>query len=197
MTWKLSYDRQCNLHQEACLTIHNDRKQYKLRGWYGPMAELILQSIKKFIPRIHTSPLKQPIEKQMAQFILMQASFLHQKCLHEFQVQTDTDRVGLSDDHNLAELLLFIRMTANHPCSDSIAAFSQTQIPWCDDVQTHLNQLVDCKLIQRVKYQQWYFYDKNPYPHNHIVDLQDQMLFDHHLHKPIKNHQKLILAAHF
>ncbi len=195
MTWQIKYTPQLGNQKEACLTIQKHKKNYKLRGWYGPLAELIFKVVQKYLPANHEQHKQQyAIEKQLAQFILIQASFLHQKCLHDYQVLSDTDKAGLCKHHDLTDLLLFIRMTANHPCFDSVMAFGQTQIPWCDDIETQLDQLLEQKLIQQVKYRQWHFYDKNPYPHDHILDLKNQRLFDHHQHNQLEKHQKLIVA---
>ncbi len=196
MTWQIRYTPQHPKHREACLTLQNNKKHYKLRGWYGPLAELIFKNIQKYLPIKKQQPIQQQtIEKQLAQFILIQASFLHQRCLHDYQITTDTEKAGLAKHHDLADLLLFIRMTANHPCYDSIMTLFDTQIPWCEDIDTQLNMLLECKIIQQLRFQNWHFFDKNPFPHNHVLDLQKQMLFDYHQLHSIVDHKKLIVGT--
>ncbi|MCB1581668.1 MAG: hypothetical protein R3E90_08920 [Marinicella sp.] len=198
MNWTIKYTPKWKNNQEALLTLVSSHQRHPLREWYGPLAELIFCSSYKHLSK-HISMTTQQfdIEKQLAQFILMQACFLHQKCLHEYQVNQDTKKAGLTNNNDLAELLLFIRMTSNHPNQHSLMTFHNAQIPWCDDFETRIDNLINSKLIQHIRYKNMDFFDKNPYPHDHILDLHDKVLFDYQQNFPIREHQKLIVGKLF
>jgi hypothetical protein len=101
----------------------------------------------------------------------------------------------LDDNHDLAEILLFIRMTDKHPCQQSLEQFTAQQTPWCHDMQAAIDRLLECKLIQQVKYQQWLFFDKNPYPHNHLLDIKNNSLVDYNHQMTIDNNHKLLISS--
>ena len=132
------------------------------------------------------------IDKQAAQYFLIEASFYHQKCLQQFQITADLKNKQLSVTQQLSELLLYIRMTRQHPSHESLDVFSACHLPCNAGFDQTIESLIKAKLIQRIEFLHFKFYDKNPYPHDHIFDYNSQTLKDHDSIESIYNQQKPI-----
>lgn len=191
MPWELSITHDYKETTESCLQLQHSDKENVFRSWFGPLAKYIYLTLQN---KFDFNPDKRSflIEKQFAQYTLMQASFHHQRCSHVYQINQDLENQGLSEKYELAEILLFIRMTPQHPSHETLIQFGQQQIPWCDDIEAAIEQLIETKLIQRIHCETHIFYDKNPYPHDHILDLSENTLNDLAFDQPINEHQKLI-----
>ena len=160
-------------------SLNHEKKKNLLRCWFGPLAlHLFQQTICS--QQINQTTINQSIkiDKKMAQHLLIQASFFHQRCLQQYQVQNHLKQQFQSYSHELCDLLLFIRMSSQHPCQKTLQLFVDCQMPWCTDLDAEINTLLDAKLIQKIKYRDLIFYDKNPYPHDNILNLKTSKLED-------------------
>ncbi|MCX7553867.1 hypothetical protein OS175_08250 [Marinicella sp. S1101] len=191
MTWTLHID--CNFQNthEFCLQLNHTDKARNFRSWMGPMAKHLFMQLQQNLARC-TSSQSFIIEKQLAQYALMQASFHHQRCLHQFQIIQDLEAIDLAGHNEMADMLLFIRMTPQHPCHDTLLLFSQQQTPWTQDAEAVIAQLVEAKLIQIIKCGEQTYYDKNPYPHDHVLDLNTLKLTDFTAEGPVEKYQTLV-----
>ncbi len=193
MPWELNINSNFKDTSECCLQLSHTEKKQSFRSWFGPLAKHIyIQLQNKFNFRAQGESFQ--IEKQFAQYTLMQASFHHQRCIYQYQINSDLEANALTGQYDLAELLLFIRMTPQHPSQDTLIEFAQKQMPWCADIDTAINQLLDAKLIQKIICDGHIFYDKNPYPHDHVLDIPSQKLKDFTFDQPIQKNQRLVLS---
>lgn len=196
MSWQIYFTKNHQQTGDCCLQLTNSFSNYNLRSWSGPFASHLFDSIKPKLNTADTNNGSVTIDKQFVQYLLIKASFLHQKCMYEYQVTSDLSKtIGLNDIHEMAEILLYIRMTEKHPCLESLIHFAEQQIPWCNDIHSAIEALLDHKLIQQIKYHRWCFFDKNPYPHNHLLDMETNCLVDHHHQMTIDNNQRLIVCS--
>jgi DNA-binding transcriptional MerR regulator len=119
------------------------------------------------------------ISKQLAQHLLIEASFQHQFCLHHFRVMTDLYQQQLPAGM-LEELLLYLRMTPRHPSHHQVLTVMSRIQPDNSRCEEHLEKLQEQRLIQKITHRGQVFYDKNPLPHAHLYDPEKNCLFDHH-----------------
>ncbi len=195
MTWQLTYTENHQQSGESCLQLNHHKKNKQLRSWFGPLAQHLFRLIKKQLSSTTTEHHTVfQIEKQLAQHLLIQASFYHQRCLHQYQVYDDIKNLQLNQHNELCELLLFIRMSAQHPSQQTLQQLIDNQLPWYTDFNTEIKTLIDAKLIQKIGYRGLVFYDKNPYPHDHILDLHNQRLHDYTQLQGSLNQQQLLLC---
>ena len=151
--------------------IHLKRNS-PLRQWYGPIAKQLL-NIESYNCKLNltTGGTKTiQIDKQSAQWFLIEASFYHQKCMQQFHIVNDLKIKSLEPTHELSELLLYIRMTIHHPSQDNLHIFTDSHIPFSCDVERAIKSLMATKLIQKIEFLHFKFYDKNPNPHDHIFN---------------------------
>lgn len=194
MSWQIHINSNHEETSECCLQLRHSDKNHTFRSWFGPLAKLIylqLQSKFNLTDCGHTIQ----IEKQFAQYTLMHASFIHQRCMYQYQITNDLKLNNLSDQHDLAELLLFIRMTCQHPTERTLIACVQTQMPWCDEVERAIDALIETKLIQKIVCTDHVFYDKNPYPHDHVFDLKEHKLNDFNDSQKLNRNQRLVVGS--
>ncbi len=180
MNWQLTLINNYQNSGESCVQLTHTKRENLLRSWFGPFAQQLFHSITNKVP----TPVKNShnccldIGKQCAQYLLVQASYQHQRCLYQYQVNQDLNNKGIQGAHELGDLLLYIRMTAQHPCHQNIEQLYNTQLSSCHDTGQALNTLLDARLIQQINYQQLTYYDKNPYPHDHVLNLRSEKLTD-------------------
>ena len=199
MTWQLNFIKNHQQTGEYCLELCRINKPTPLRCWFGPMAQHLLQQSNHYLPSSQTlytegNTQRWGIEKQLAQHLLVEASFFHQRCLHQYQVNDDIKSKGLDNNHDLSELLLFIRMSAQHPSHQTLITLVNSQQHRSSAFEDNLNTLLSHKLIQKIGYNNWVFYDKNPYPHDHLLDLSTFKLHDFSGQK--KTHELQLLICH-
>jgi hypothetical protein len=60
------------------------------------------------------------------------------------------------------------------------------------DFETAVETLILTKLIQKIAFLHFKFYDKNPYPHDHIFDHKTHQLKDHDCYDRMNTQQQLI-----
>ena len=194
MTWKLTLELNHLNTKECRLTMTHCKRNVVLRQWFGPMAHQLLQMAKGNLNPVLSTTLDGSllIDKQMAQYFLIEASFYHQKCLQQFQITADLKNKHLPIKQDLCELLLYIRMTHQHPSHESLAVFSACHLPCNAEFNQAIESLVDTRLIQRIEFLHFTFYDKNPYPHDHIFDCNSQTLKDHDCFARVNSRQKRI-----
>ncbi len=195
MTWHVGFIDNYQQTGECCLKLRHGKRGTQLRGWFGPLARHLYSLTQ---PQFHANQSKTSkhlaIDKQMAQFLLIQASFFHQRCFHMYQVKDDIKRQNLNFSHEVCELLLFIRMSNHHPSHKTIQLFVQHQIPWCEDFEKKIEDLLAVKLIQKFSHNNLVFYDKNPYPHDHLLDLKTLKLEDFIDREYSPNQQQLLIC---
>ncbi len=194
MSWKLTIFDDYLHTGESCLKLTHSDRINTFRSWFGPMAhQLFNVAVDKYHRACrHQTQSQLSIQKQFAQHLLIEASFHHQRCLQRYQIYTDIKNSGLNHTQNLSEILLFIRMTPQHPCIDTLQLFANKQLPNCLDLEEALQSLTDVKLIQKICVKEIDFYDKNPYPHDHVWDFETKDLKDYTLKEHLKSHQQLI-----
>lgn len=198
MSWKLNLSHNFNHTNEYCLQLCHTEKNQSFRSWFGPLAKRIHHHLQSCL-KLPTTDQPVTMDKHDSQYALMQASFLHQRYLYQFQVNHDLELNQLSNNFDLVELLLYIRMTKQHPNHETLLMFAQTQMPWCDEPEAAINLLVETKLIQKIDFLNYTFYDKNPYPHDHVLDLKKLILNDLNTTHEINVNERLVLSdvSHF
>ncbi len=181
MTWQINLINDFRCSGETCLELTHHHRYCQLRNWFGPFAQRLFNSIKDQLLRSNDDSVIHQIivDKQFAQYLLVQASFLHQRCMHQYQVHQDIHDKGITYSHELGELLLYVRMTPQHPSQQTLEHFIDTQLAWCDETEQAIHTLLESKLIQKIKFNQQTYYDKNPYPHDHILNLDTNILSDY------------------
>ena len=180
--WQLTYDPDIRQLGEPGLTLHKHNSTEALRHWVGPLANHIVNRLSPHIRWPYVQPKAKSrlnISKLLAQHLLIEASFQHQHCLHHFQVIKDLKNNGLQTG-NTAELLLYLRMTLQHPCHDHVLQVMSLMQPDNTRCEEQLCDLQDHQLIQSIKHRNTVFYDKNPLPHAHLYDPLQGCLYDHH-----------------
>ncbi|WP_223787558.1 hypothetical protein [Marinicella meishanensis] len=174
MNWQLQYEPNHQHCGEACLTLTQHNRCEPLRRWFGPMATQLARWLRASHSKI-SGQHPTTINKSLAQQLLMQASFHHQACLHRYHVTQDLP----AQSPAMCDVLLYLRMSRLHPCQDTMETLLNTQMPHCQDLEDILQRLVQAELIQCINSGSQRFYDKNPYPHDHILDTQTDRLFDY------------------
>ncbi len=195
MIWQLKLTANHQQSGEFCLSLSQGKRNHLLRRWFGPLAQHLFQQpvcSREKTPATIDQDIN--IDKQMAQHLLIQASFFHQRCLQQYQIQNHLKQQCQHYSHELCELLLFIRMSSQHPCQKTLQLFVDCQMPWCTDIEAEINTLLDARLIQKIKYKDLIFYDKNPYPHDHLLNLKTSQLKDFNSHDTKINHQELLIC---
>ena len=195
MTWIINYSRNFKQTDECCLELCHRNKSTPLRAWFGPLASQLFQLINN---QINLTKLASRssfiIEKHQAQYLPIQASFLLQRCQHLYQVNKDLKHLDSKYQHEVCEILLFIRMSNQHPKQQTLQLFTDIQLPHCTDIETAIDVLLKAKLIQKIQYNDWVFYDKIPYPHDHVLDLNSLKLVDYNHSELRSNQQKLLIS---
>ncbi len=165
-----------------------------LRQWFGPMAQQLFNIISSHRNSSTTCDHHRCIllDKQAAQHFLIEASFYQQKCIQQFQVTSDIRAKCLNPIQAMSELLLYIRMTNQHPSHENLHIFSHCHLPYDLEFEAALEALVVAKLIQKIEFLHFTFYDKNPYPHDHIFDHKSFTLTDQNRIERLFDHQRLI-----
>ena len=180
--WQLKLELSNQCQQEYILSLSKNNSRKKLRSWFGPLAlHLFLKAKHQINP---TSDIKNQgdcllFDKLFTQHFLIEASFYHQKCLMEFQVKNDLLSKGLSYDDQLGELLLYIRMTSQHPSYQTLLRVGNETTHNLKGIVSHIQTLKDNLLIQEIKHETYTFYDKNPLPHSHLYDPDKNIIFDY------------------
>ncbi len=193
MTWKFTLNKNHKRSKEYSLTLSQVKHDKILRRWFGPMAQHLFSKIKnKQLPHSTQSSLTVTLDKQAAQYFLIKASFFHQQCLQQYQVLTDLIKHGIETTEEVIESLLYIRMTCLHPSQQNIHLMADCQLACSLHIDHALDELVKAKLIQKIEFLHFKFYDKNPYPHGHIFDKESQTLRDHNNIELLGEHQRLI-----
>ena len=180
--WQLTYHPDFRHLGEAGLTLHKQDRSEALRHWVGPLAERLVNRLSQHnnTPTLNTHVSTQfNISKLMAQHLLIEASFQHQYCLHRFQVIKDLQKNQLQSG-SMEEVLLYLRMTPQHPCHDKVLEVMSLMQPDNTRCEEQLTELQECRLIQSIKHRNSVFYDKNPLPHAHLYDPEQGCLYDHH-----------------
>ncbi|MFC3195411.1 hypothetical protein ACFODZ_14245 [Marinicella sediminis] len=181
--WYLSYSENHLSLNEPGLLLHKKRNGLVLRSWIGPMAHMLMSKLlRRHHPdqaRLTNNGWQLPIDKQQAQHLLIEASFQQQFCLHHYQVTGDLLNHGLPPEH-FDELLLYLRMSLQHPSHQSLIQVMSLIQPDNHRNEEQLETLEQYKLIQRISHNNTCFYDKNPLPHAHLYDPKSHMLYDHH-----------------
>jgi len=132
------------------------------------------------------------IDKHSAQYFLIEASFYHQQCLQQYQVINDIYKLGINKTEEVIELLLYLRMTSLHPSHEDLQVFAGCQPRHNLCLEQALDTLLDNRLIQKIEFLEFQFYDKNPYPHGHIFDLKTQTIKDHNSIEQLSKHQQML-----
>ncbi|TDR22741.1 hypothetical protein [Marinicella litoralis] len=192
MTWQLTLINNHRQSNECCLKMTQLKRNRILRQWFGPMAWQLFKSVTgdKTTPVCHNE--KVLLDKQTAQSFLIEASFFHQKCLQLYQINSDLKSKGLVPSQELCELLLYLRMTTQHPSHQIISLLADCHFPCNLSFDRALKALLNAQLIQKIVCLPFIFYDKNPYPHDHVFDQTSQSLTDHDNIKIIHDHQMII-----
>lgn len=194
MTWKLTLIHNYQNSNEYCLTMTHLKRNSTLRQWYGPIARQLFKKASYKHNSFSSVENQHSIlmDKQATQYFLIEASFFHQKCVQLFQINNDVKAKCLSLTQEVSELLLYIRMTDQHPSHKNLIIFADCHIPCHLDFENTLKSLLEVRLIQKIEILHFVFYDKNPYPHDHIFDHKSLTLKDHNQIEQLLNHQKLI-----
>lgn len=160
------------------LSLDQSKNKAHFRSWFGGLAGEIYQGIKSGLNLAIAQ--KQPLDKTQAQHILIQAAMVQQQCMHHYRVYHDLKTQGITD-LALHDLLLFIRMANYHPSHQDLQNYKQHSHVIESDahLQTLINALNNKKLIQRITVKNNHFYDKNPYPHCHLLDTETGHISDY------------------
>jgi hypothetical protein len=127
--------------------------------------------------------LAKPLDKTQAQHILIQAAMVQQHCMQHYRVYADLKTNNI-DDLASHDLLLFIRMSNYHPSWSDLISYQQHShvIESTHQMQSLLHILQNKQLIQGITADNQQFYDKNPYPHCHVLDTITGRLSDYDCH---------------
>ena len=180
--WQLTYNPNFRQLGEPGLTLHKHNSTEALRRWVGPLATRLINRLAEHTNQTAGIPGTKSrfnISKQLAQHLLIEASFQHQFCLHHFQVIQDLQSHRLQTG-SMEELLLYLRMTSQHPCHEDVLAVMSLIQPDNSCCEEQLITLQERHLIQKIAHRNTVFYDKNPLPHAHVYDPEQGCLYDHH-----------------
>jgi|GEM_PF-2284201 len=180
MIWKLSLTHNHQQSNEYCLTMTHLKRNCQLRQWFGPIAQQLFKqaSYKHNIIASAQNQLSMIIDKQSAQHFLIEASFFHQKCVQLYHINQDLKANCLELTQEISELLLYLRMTDQHPTHENLNLFADCHMHCHLDFEKALKALIEANLIQKIEILHCIFYDKNPRPHDHIFDHQNMTLID-------------------
>lgn len=178
-TWHIELTP-ANSHQlNDVLNLSQIHKPF--RKWFGVLAGEIFKSIHIGLQL----PLARPkvLNKTEAQHILIEAAMIQQQCLHHYRVYQDL-KIHQAKDLALHDLLLFIRMSHYHPNEMDLMDYQEhSHVIESDDHLKHLlHQLQEQRLIQKIHANNRIFYDKNPYPHCHLLDTKTGRISDYDCH---------------
>ncbi len=167
------------LNDVLSLNKHNYGEHF--RSWFGGLAGEIFQRIRSGFNLALAQP--QKLDKTQVQHILIEAALVQQQCMHHYRVYSDLKTHDITD-LALHDLLLFIRMANYHPGEQDLVHYQQHS--HVIENSNHLNQLLcqlhDHKLIQKISANNSVFYDKNPYPHCHLLDTETGRISDYDCH---------------
>lgn len=183
-TWQLIYQLKHQGLNEPSLSLKHQTKGSILRCWIGPMAEILMSQAIQLL-KYHVTKTKPiivlNISKQFAQHFLIEASLQQQLQLQRFYVVTDIqNKQGIQRQAD--ELLLFIRMSCQHPCHQTLLHAMACMQPDNHRSEELIWQLQQQQLIQVIEHQNTRFYDKNPIPHRHLYDPKKHVIFDYNSH---------------
>jgi len=182
-TWSIQLNPAVRQQPNDVLSLRNQNQSKHFRSWFGALAGEIYQSIRVGL----NLPLAKPkaLDKTEAQHILIQAAMVQQHCMQYYRVYADL-KLKHIDDLALHDLLLFIRMANYHPNQQDLIHYQQHShvIESSGHLQSLLNQLQQQQLIQRISTDDKIFYDKNPYPHCHLLDTETGRISDYDCQQP-------------
>jgi len=181
-TWQLILTKNHLNLNEYGLVLKNSNSSSIMRCWFGLIAKKLWANAIKHSDHINTGSKNSchiNCDKNFAQHLLIEASFLQQLCAQQFNIHKDLASNGMTINCVAAEILLFIRMTQQHPSREIITQIMDLTLRGNHDYEHPLNLLQEMRLIQKICYQDQSYYDKNPYPHCHVYDPENQTIYDY------------------
>ncbi len=177
------------------LSLDQSKHNGHFRSWFGGLAGEIYQGIKSGLNLAIAQP--QSLDKTQAQHILIQAAMVQQQCMYHYRVYHDLKAQQLTD-LALHDLLLFIRMANYHPSKQDLLNYQQHShvIESPGHLQSLLDQLDNKQLIQGIVADNKQFYDKNPYPHCHLLDTETGHISDYDCHLIATQNTRFLRIPH-
>ncbi len=192
-TWQLQYHHNLNHLQEPGLQLVNQKNQHILRCWIGELSTQLLimaMHMNRHFPEPGKNQCLQ-LNKHQTQQFLMAACFHYQACLHQYHVLRDLQACELDQTIGLADTLLYIRMSDQHPRRKHLAHVLHHTLPQVMDFKQQMDLLESHQLIQKLRHKGLVFYDKNPLPHKHLFDPQQQVVIDYQRHLDVSGFESL------
>ncbi len=180
-SWQLKLTKNHQATKEYSLKLINKKANKTFRNWFGPLALQIYHKAKRHLTKNQHKITKQntlTFDKHFAQHVMIEASLYQQLCHHHYQTVEDLELKGLSHHTSTNNVLLYIRMTAQHPSRQTIKTLLWDEKNHGVDHDQIVDKLVQHRLIQKFKINDHIFYDKNPYPHNHLYNVETNQLTD-------------------
>ncbi|MCX7545138.1 hypothetical protein [Marinicella gelatinilytica] len=194
-TWTIELTPASHRQFNDVLSLNQNKTTGHFRRWFGGLAGEIYLGIKSGLDLAIARP--QPLDKTQAQHILIQAAMVQQQCMHHYRVYQDLKAHDLKD-LALHDLLLFIRMANYHPSYQDLGEFQQHShvIESNEHLKTLINELNSKQLIQCIKVNNKRFYDKNPYPHCHLLDTETGLISDYDCHLNVSHSHRFKRIPH-
>lgn len=192
-TWQLLYQHNLKHWQDPALQLINQKSEHVLRCWVGEIStQLLLMALgmnRHQLKPGHKQCLQ--LNKHQTQQFLMAACFHYQACLHQYQVLKDLRTQELDHATGLADILLYIRMSDQHPSSKQLAKAMNQTAPQVVGLKQQLKHLEHHQLIQKLTHKGLVFFDKNPLPHKHLFDPDQQVIIDYQRHLDTTGYEPL------
>lgn len=185
-----------NHHQlNDVLALRKTNQKQPFRHWFGGLAGEIFDRINSGL-KLSLNP-NHVLDKTQAQHILIEAAMVHQHCMYHYRIHSDL-KPRDTDDLALRDLLLFIRMANYHPNEQDLIHYQQHShvIESCDHLFSLINQLQKQQLIQKITVGSSTFYDKNPYPHCHLLDTETGRISDYDCHLNTLHNKRFLRIPH-
>lgn len=194
-TWNIQLTPANHNQLNDVLALNQSNRHGHFRRWFGALAGEIYLGIKSGLNLVIAQ--QQPLDKTQAQHILIQAGMVQQQCMHHYRVYHDLKSQGITD-LALHDLLLFIRMASYHPSDQDLDNYQQHShvIESPSHLQTLINELNNKQLIQRIVAKDKPFYDKNPYPHCHLLDTETGRISDYDCHLNTTHNSRFLRIPH-
>lgn len=182
-------------HNELNDILSLNRTDTPFRNWFGALAGEIYKSIRHGLNLPLASP--KNLNKTEVQHILIEAAMVQQQCLQHYRVYHDLAQHNLTD-LALHDVLLFIRMCNYHPNDEDLYYYQHHShvVENHTHLQSLLHILQDKQIIQCIIVDNRLFYDKNPYPHCHILDTESGRLSDYDCHLNTFHDDRFIRVPH-
>ncbi len=196
-SWQLSISHMQSPLNEYQLQLINNKTNKTWRSWFGPIAWQIYRKAKSQVLKNHRFAVQNNsllFDKHYAQHLMIEASLHHHFCHHLYQTTDDLRQQDMAQDLDAHDLLLYIRMTPQHPCHQTISRLASEKSKLGVDHKLIIDRLVARRLIQKIVINQQTFYDKNPHPHDHLFNTQTGQLTDYTEQKIHSDHPNLILV---